>query len=282
MDKKTIKAHYRNVGKLIETIQLSMGKANSVFSDFESMYLTLSKNYIKQHTKTEDSVTISNNYKKGFENNLLSISALGHFVKSKITIINTEDQISLMKFFPKSNFMYDFLQMTENKWLNAIRVLTYLRMGTNKKLYVRPGAVDQWMEYKNNFGFKWPTLKKTFRVDQLKMADLFYAGFFDYQKSAAFRIRFISTLKIPLRGLLLGTEKLSDNARTSLKKVIFHIHGGGFVSMSSSSHQVYLRKYAKATGISIFSVDYPLSPLARYKTIIKCIFDSYLVILVSS
>ena len=39
-----------------------------------------------------------------------------------------------------------------------------------------------------------------------------------------------------------------------------HIHGGGFVSMSSRSHQTYTRKWAKELQVPIFSVDYRKAP----------------------
>jgi len=37
---------------------------------------------------------------------------------------------------------------------------------------------------------------------------------------------------------LLQGQKVFD-------KIVIHIHGGGFVSMSSRSHQTYTRKWAK-------------------------------------
>lgn len=42
--------------------------------------------------------------------------------------------------------------------------------------------------------------------------------------------------------------------------VIFHIHGGGFISMSSNSHQVYTRRWVQDLKIPVFSVDYRLAP----------------------
>ena len=42
--------------------------------------------------------------------------------------------------------------------------------------------------------------------------------------------------------------------------VMIHIHGGGFVCMSSSSHQHYLIKWAKKLDVPIFSIDYRLAP----------------------
>lgn len=46
--------------------------------------------------------------------------------------------------------------------------------------------------------------------------------------------------------------------------VILHIHGGGFVAMSSSSHQNYTRIWANELNIPVFSIDYRLSPESRF------------------
>jgi len=46
--------------------------------------------------------------------------------------------------------------------------------------------------------------------------------------------------------------------------VVLHVHGGGFVAMSSSSHQNYTRVWANNLEIPVFSVDYRLSPDHRF------------------
>lgn len=38
--------------------------------------------------------------------------------------------------------------------------------------------------------------------------------------------------------------------------LIFHVHGGGFISQSSKSHISYLKQWAATTGIPILSIDY--------------------------
>lgn len=44
------------------------------------------------------------------------------------------------------------------------------------------------------------------------------------------------------------------------KAVIFHIHGGGFISMSSFIHQTYTRNWANNLQVPIVSVDYGKAP----------------------
>ena len=47
--------------------------------------------------------------------------------------------------------------------------------------------------------------------------------------------------------------------------IVIHVHGGGFISMSSFSHQVYTRPWANcADNMALFSIDYRLAPEARF------------------
>eukprot|EP00127_Corallochytrium_limacisporum_P007371 Clim_evm8s249 gene=Clim_evmTU8s249 len=46
--------------------------------------------------------------------------------------------------------------------------------------------------------------------------------------------------------------------------LLFHMHGGGFIAQTSMSHTIYLRDYAKGLMCPIVSVDYTLSPKARF------------------
>jgi len=55
-------------------------------------------------------------------------------------------------------------------------------------------------------------------------------------------------------------EFKKDDSRT----LVVHFHGGGFVAMSSFSHQDYTRRWARLTGYPILSVDYRLAPAHPY------------------
>jgi acetyl esterase/lipase len=48
------------------------------------------------------------------------------------------------------------------------------------------------------------------------------------------------------------------------KKIIIHIHGGGFMAMSSTYHETYLRFFANETQRPLFSIDYRLAPIAKF------------------
>ena len=58
--------------------------------------------------------------------------------------------------------------------------------------------------------------------------------------------------------------------------VILHVHGGGFVAMSSGSHQTYTRIWAnELEGVPIFSVDYRLAPGHTFPAAINDVWQVY-------
>ena len=57
---------------------------------------------------------------------------------------------------------------------------------------------------------------------------------------------------------------------------MFHIHGGGFVAMTPSSHENYLRKWSNELEIPIFSIYYRLSPEFPFPKALDDSFQSYL------
>ena len=60
------------------------------------------------------------------------------------------------------------------------------------------------------------------------------------------------------------------------KAVIFHIHGGGFISMSSFIHQTYTRAWANNLQVPIVSVDYGKAPEHPFPEGLKDCFEAYL------
>lgn len=59
------------------------------------------------------------------------------------------------------------------------------------------------------------------------------------------------------------------------EELIIHIHGGGFVSMSSNSHQNYTRIWANDTKIPIVSIDYRLSPQYQFPAALNDCWQVY-------
>lgn len=61
-----------------------------------------------------------------------------------------------------------------------------------------------------------------------------------------------------------SVTKLFRAQEKTPKAIILHIHGGGFISMSSFIHQTYTRKWANNLGVPIISVDYGKAPLRPF------------------
>lgn len=57
--------------------------------------------------------------------------------------------------------------------------------------------------------------------------------------------------------------------------LIFHIHGGGFISMSSNTHEGYLREWANQCRVPIVSVDYTLAPEQMFPHQVAECFAAY-------
>ena len=57
--------------------------------------------------------------------------------------------------------------------------------------------------------------------------------------------------------------------------LIIHVHGGGFVSMSSGSHQTYTRIWANELNVPIFSVDYRLAPQDQFPAALNDVWQTY-------
>jgi len=75
--------------------------------------------------------------------------------------------------------------------------------------------------------------------------------------------------------------------RTSSKAMeprglIFHCHGGGYMAMSSFSHETYLRYWAKKTQLPIISVDYSKTPDYHYPVQLEECYQAYLWVLANA
>jgi len=58
--------------------------------------------------------------------------------------------------------------------------------------------------------------------------------------------------------------------------IVVHIHGGGFVSMSSATHRVYVNRWVKELNAIHFSIDYRLAPKNMYPDGLDDVWQAYL------
>lgn len=70
-------------------------------------------------------------------------------------------------------------------------------------------------------------------------------------------------------------SKKSEQKLPKSKSLIFHLHGGGFVSQSSKSHLVYLTEWVDQLNVPLFSIDYSLAPESPYPRALNEIFYAY-------
>jgi len=101
---------------------------------------------------------------------------------------------------------------------------------------------------------------------------------FLHSKPKIIHARLLSHSRREGQGRFGSTDSLSalgQKAHGLSKNLLFHCHGGGFVSQSSKSHEIYLRGWAKDLQCPILSIDYSLSPDAPYPEALNECFYVY-------
>ena len=104
------------------------------------------------------------------------------------------------------------------------------------------------------------------------------------------KVRVLSSSALPCFNQDLTASKLltcclpgSESDHSVLyQTLVIHIHGGGFISMSSASHQVYTRKWVNALNLPIISVDYRLAPEHPFPAALDDVWQVYNWLLVNS
>ncbi len=194
---------------------------------------------------------------------------------------NTKDFAELMGCFPHNLFLYYFYQMSDYKWVKRFRFMILESVGSNIKFSIKFSVFEEFLIPNKKYGFKWRMLKEGFKTENVIQSSLFSPHMFHKQDRGQFLLRFVSASKIDLKAIFEKREKVTEKIKSHFKKVIIHIHGGGFICMSSSSHQSYLRKFSKQTGAALFSIDYPLAPAHKFVSIFESVIKGYLYIIVA-
>ena len=131
--------------------------------------------------------------------------------------------------------------------------------------------------------------KKPLKVTHLYIEDYYNELFKENKDFTKICIRILSAKKLPNKPKNISKspnkieEFLSNLIPKSIKNqsfcfseaIIIHIHGGGFISMSSRSHQTYTRKWANILKIPIFSIDYRLAPQFSYPAAVDDVWQAY-------
>lgn len=88
---------------------------------------------------------------------------------------------------------------------------------------------------------------------------------------------YLEKLQKKIRCLILRSKNQMKLKDQSSKTILFHIHGGGFISQSPESHLAYMNDWAKKIpDLPIISIDYSLAPESCYPIALQEILDCYL------
>lgn len=91
---------------------------------------------------------------------------------------------------------------------------------------------------------------------------------------AAVRCRLLSYRWRKGQEAVTGSRWFSSPLPAS-KGLLLHCHGGGFVSQTPDSHEIYLRDWAKDLDVPILTIDYSLSPEAPFPRALEEVLHVY-------
>lgn len=270
---------YTTMGTNLQNFKVALAKSNNTFLTFGEMYELLLTDYLNNLVSNEHVISISESLLSERNLDLMRLSTLTNYISHSFDK-NTKDYAELMSCFPHNLFLYYFYQMSDYKWVKRFRFIILESVGSNIKFSVKFSAFEEWLTSNKKYGFRWRMLKDDFKTESVDESTLFTPHMFEKQERDQFMIRLVSSSKIDLKGILKRQLKVNEKLQSHFKRVIIHIHGGGYIAMSSSSHQSYLRKFAKQTGAAVFSIDYPLAPSHKFVSIFESVVKGYLYILV--
>jgi len=264
----------------MQSAKMTLHKANTNFASFEDMYDMVTKDDYLLNLVTKDDVErIRVSLKSGKPVDLVQYSIVTNFLSVTFNR-NRKDYGELLHCFPDNFFVYHFYQMNSNKWMRGIKFFTYDAIGTNTKINIPLNLFDYHFVPNTKYPFSWQLLDPKFKEVKFNFSDLLVANAFGNPTLDQFQVRVMSSEKMNLQQLLKNPASVTDSVRRQFKRVVMHMHGGGFITMNSSAQQQYLRKFANEGECVLISVDYPLAPLKTYKEILRSIFTAYLFITV--
>jgi hormone-sensitive lipase len=95
-------------------------------------------------------------------------------------------------------------------------------------------------------------------------------------------VRIISSFRLPgiskkesVWGFCCAGREPEIPPHEAVENIVFHIHGGGWISMSSRCHENYTRRWALQIKVAILSVDYRLAPEFPYPAGLDDVWQAY-------
>ena len=151
------------------------------------------------------------------------------------------------------DFIQNFFNMAESPWVTMVKTLPKIRTSINTKISFEAIEVPQ-----TNSDQKFQVPIPTSHISKKSVQVQFMANY---------RTR-------EMLGTCGCTTRITCSCNFSPPSdlLIFHAHGGGFVSQTSKSHLDYLHQWSSKLNIPIISVDYSLAPEAPYPRALEEVF----------
>lgn len=75
-------------------------------------------------------------------------------------------------------------------------------------------------------------------------------------------------LKNKKKSKLFGfcSSSIDETKNSDIDTIVLHMHGGGFLALSSRSMQIYTRRWARDLRVPVFSIDYRMPSEHRFPT----------------
>jgi len=154
------------------------------------------------------------------------------------------------------DFAQSFYNMPESAWISKFKPLPKIEISINFRI-----SFDSLTVPRTNSEIKFQVPIPSSHISKKSV---------QVQLVANFRTK-------EMLGSCRCTTRLTCTCKLSAPSdlVIFHVHGGGFISQTSKSHLDYLHQWSTKLNIPIISVDYSLAPEAPYPRALEEVFYAY-------
>ncbi|CAD8122034.1 unnamed protein product [Paramecium sonneborni] len=193
----------------------------------------------------------------------VSLNSMYYFFSRSAAEKGMKDHMSQLK----ADTAYQAMNFIELPGVKHLINLGLPKIATNLKFYILPVVLPLTIQEANN------QIRQGV-YDQISNQPIEYVNqeihrddkFLFIKNQARIRIRLLYNQHVVEQDNIFSFLKSffvqKNNAFED--KIIIHIHGGGFISQSSSSHQCYTREWSINLNVPIFSIDYSLAPQYPY------------------
>ncbi|CAD8201696.1 unnamed protein product [Paramecium pentaurelia] len=234
----------------------SLGDPEQIRQSFESFVQSV----MVGHALVNDCKKNSSRWGKIFS---VSLNSLYYFLSSSAAEKGMKDHMSQLR----ADTAHQAMNFIELPGVKHLINLGLPKIATNLKFYILPVVLPLTIQEANK------QIKQGI-YDQISTHPIEYVNqeihrddkFLFVKNEARIRIRLLYNQRVMEKDNIFSFLKsffIKQN-NTFEDKIIIHIHGGGFISQSSSSHQCYTRDWAINLNVPIFSIDYSLSPQYPY------------------